>query len=363
MKSNLEALVEALNLAGADALFSQQPLHNGYLADFWEDGHERLLLLAVSRTGASHLICPALSVTQARRVGIENIASWTDSEDPYRLVRQLAEAWDLRTGVIFVDHEMPAGMLLHLQDALPTALFRTAEPVLSALMRTKQPGELAKMREAARIADETFESLPAVVVPGATEREIDAAIRHGMKRRGGVPTFCIVGIGPGGAEPHHLLGDATVRPGDVVLMDFGCEYARYQSDITRVVAVGEPEPEAKRVYEVVYAAHMAGLAAVRPGVTAGQVDAATRQVIEAAGYGPRFVHRTGHGIGMRGHEAPYIMAGSDVVLQPGDCFSIEPGVYLEGRFGVRLETIVTVTEDGCENLNAPISPTLPIWAG
>jgi Xaa-Pro aminopeptidase len=361
MNSNIKSVLSQLNLAGADALFSQQPLHNGYLADFWEDGHERLLLFAISRTGETQLICPALSVNQARRVGIEAIASWTDSEDPYALVRQLADRWDLRTGVILVDHEMPSGMLLRLQDALPTALFRTAEPLLSALMRKKQAHELEKMREAARIADETFESLPAVVVPGASEREIDAAIRAGMKRRGGEPTFCIVGIGPGGAEPHHLLGDAIVREGDVVLMDFGCAFARYQSDITRVIAIGEPDPEAKAVYEIVYAAHVAGLAAVRPGVTAGEVDAATRKVIDDAGYGPLFVHRTGHGIGMRGHEAPYIMAGSDVGLEEGDCFSIEPGVYLEGRFGIRLETIVTVTQDGCENLNAPISPTLPIW--
>jgi Xaa-Pro aminopeptidase len=172
--------------------------------------------------------------------------------------------------------------------------------------------------------------------------------------------FAIVATGANGAEPHHHTDESLIGGGDILIMDFGCQYHGYMSDITRTVAVGEPDAEAKHVYKVVYDAHMAARAVIRAGVTAGEIDAAARGVIESAGYGDYFVHRTGHGLGMRVHEEPYIMPGSDEVIEEGDCFSIEPGIYLPGRFGVRIENIVACTASGHKSFNAEPSAELTV---
>jgi Xaa-Pro aminopeptidase len=163
--------------------------------------------------------------------------------------------------------------------------------------------------------------------------------------------FGIVGSGPTGASPHHDAGDRVIQPGDAVVLDYGGRFGGYCSDMTRTVSVGEPPPEVKEVHAVVREAQEASFRSVRPGVPAQEIDRAARRVIEEAGYGDRFIHRTGHGIGLDEHETPYIVEGNDEPLEPGMCFSIEPGIYLEGRFGVRLEDIVTVTLDGARRLN------------
>ncbi|MBI3721857.1 MAG: M24 family metallopeptidase, partial [Fimbriimonas ginsengisoli] len=172
-----------------------------------------------------------------------------------------------------------------------------------------------------------------------------------MERLGGVPTFCLVGAGANGAEPHHETDATPIRDGDVVVLDYGCEVDGYQSDITRTVALGDPGEEAHRVYHVVYQAHLAGRRAIQPGVSGRDVDRDARKVIVEAGYGEWFVHRTGHGIGMRGHEEPYVAETNTEPLDVGNCVSVEPGVYLPGRFGVRIENIVTVEEGGERSLN------------
>jgi Xaa-Pro dipeptidase len=163
--------------------------------------------------------------------------------------------------------------------------------------------------------------------------------------------FTIVASGPNGASPHHHTGKRILEDGDVVVIDIGGRLDGYCSDITRVAFVGEPAPESVEVCKVVEAAVEAAMAAARPGAMAGDVDRAARSVIESAGYGAYFVHRTGHGLGISVHEPPWIMGGSEDVLRPGMVFSIEPGIYLPGRFGVRLEEIVFTTADGCERLS------------
>ncbi len=184
-----------------------------------------------------------------------------------------------------------------------------------------------------------------------TELEAAAIANEEMQSRGGRPTFCIVATGANSGEPHHSPDDTAIAAGDVVLLDFGCNHGGYESDITRVFCMGKPDAEAEQVYRIVFAAHHAARACIRPGVTCEEIDQAAREVIVAAGYGDQFVHRTGHGIGMQGHEDPYIVAGNTQPVAPGDCFSIEPGIYLAGQFGVRIENIVTVTEDGYSSLN------------
>jgi Xaa-Pro aminopeptidase len=318
------------------------------------------LTLAIRDTGEVKLICPALSETQARRSGIDQIVAWADGEDPVALFEKMATEWNLQSGILAVDAILPARMLLQIQEALPAALFRNGEDLISQLMSRKEEGELALMRKAGEIADETYIEVLPRIRAGMTERQVGRMLQDGMAERGGKPTFCIVAAGANGAEPHHLTDDSFLQVGDVVILDFGCDYGGYQSDITRTVAVGGASDEAKRVYDIVLRAHQAARAAIRPGVTGEQIDAAARRVIEEAGYGPKFFHRTGHGIGMNGHEQPNIVAGNTQPLEIGNCFSIEPGIYLEGRFGVRIENIVACSADGHESMNDEPSSELVV---
>jgi Xaa-Pro aminopeptidase len=179
-----------------------------------------------------------------------------------------------------------------------------------------------------------------------------------MKKRGGAPEFCIVAAGPNAAEPHHLSDETVIQEGDVLILDFGCDVAGYKSDITRTVCVGKAASQAKEVYALVYEAHMAARKAIVRGATGESVDRAARTVIEKGGYGDLFFHRTGHGIGTSVHEEPNIVTGNTRLLVPGNCFSIEPGVYIAGKFGVRIENIVAATADGHDSMNVDPSPTL-----
>jgi len=329
-----------------------------YLHGFAEHGHERFMTLAVKATSEIVLICPSLSKSQAERAGIGDVRSWSDGEDPIALFQELAQAWNLRSAIVAVDDELPAHLLLKMQEALPAALFKSGGEILASLMRTKDEQELGLMRKAARIADGAYQAALSALRAGTTEQDLQDVLNAEMRRLGGTPTFCIIAAGKNGAEPHHITDSTRISSGDVVVMDFGCSVEGYNSDITRVAACGKASEEAHRVYDVVYRAQEAGRVSIRPGTTCEEVDRAARQVIQDEGFGEFFVHRTGHGIGMNGHEEPYIVEGNEMALQPGYCFSVEPGVYLPGKFGVRIENIVTVAENGHESFNEEPSATL-----
>lgn len=356
----IAALAAALEKASVDAFFAWSPITMGYLHGLHESAHERFLALAISQKGEVRLIAPALTESQARRVGVEDVRPWKDGEDPLVHVRQLAKDWNLDSAIVAVDDEMPAKMLIEIQDVLPRTNFRPGGSIASSLMRRKSSEELDLLKRAGKIADDAWDAVLPTLKAGQTEVEVSKRLYAEMEARGGKPTFAIVATGPNGAEPHHLSDDTPLKEGDVVILDFGCSLGGYQSDITRTIAIGNASEEAKKVYEIVLQGHNAGRKAIRAGVTAGSVDAAARQVIDDAGYGEAFFHRLGHGIGQRGHEEPYIIGGSDVELLPGDCFSVEPGIYLEGRFGVRIENIVSATEDGHVSMNAEPAPSLLI---
>lgn len=344
---------------GIDAFFACSPVTMGYLMGYAEHGGERFLTAVINSDGRVRLICPALSENQARRVGFEDVASWRDGEDPLALLEKLADDWNLKTGILAVDDEMQAQMLLKMQATLPAALFKAGQEAVSRLMRNKDSQELDLLRNAGKIADDAWDATMPRIAAGMTELEVEAILLAEMKSRGGKPNFCIVAAGANGAEPHHLSDETALKEGDVVVLDFGCEVeGGYRSDITRTVSIGAARDDAKRVYEIVYQAQAAGRAAVRPGIEAQEVDRAARKVIDDAGYGNYFVHRTGHGIGIRGHEEPYMVEGNTDILGPGQCFSVEPGIYIPGSFGVRIENIVAVAADGHESLNREPSPVL-----
>lgn len=360
VSARIGRFAELLQAAGFDAFFAWSPVTMEYLHGYGEGAGERFLTLAIRSDGSVRMICPALSETQARRAGIEDVRPWRDGEDPVEHFRQLASDWNLRSAIVAVDDELPAQMLLRMQEALPAALFKTGSGVTSALMRVKEESELEAMRKAAKIADSALAAGLAALRPGATEAEVGDALTAEMRRLGGKPAFCIIAAGANGAEPHHLSDDTVIREGDVVVMDFGCTVDGYYSDITRMAAVGHASEEAKRIHDIVLAAHHAARAAIRPEVTAESIDSAARKVIEDAGFGEFFMHRLGHGIGMRGHEDPNMVAGNQHRLEVGNCFSVEPGIYLPGKFGVRLENIVTVTADGHESFNEEPAETLTV---
>ncbi len=358
-RNRLDKLAGKLAEEGYDAFFGTSPITMGYLRGYHESGHERFLTLAISAKGQVRLICPALSESQARRVGIEDVVTWRDGENPLAHLERLADDWNLKTGILTVDDDMPAQMLLKMQATLPAALFKPGQLVLSRLMRNKDEDELSLLRKAGKIADDAFDAVLPKIRAGMTELQLDRMLQDEMTRLGGKPAFCIVAAGTAGAEPHHVSDESVIKDGDVVVLDFGCTVeSGYMSDITRTVCVGGASDEAKKVYDVVYCAQAAGRAAIRSGVAAQEVDRAARKVIEGAGYGEFFVHRTGHGIGMRGHEEPYMVEGNTDLLEPGQTFSVEPGIYLPGRFGVRIENIVAATQDGHESMNREPSASL-----
>lgn len=217
----------------------------------------------------------------------------------------------------------------------------------------KSAAEIAALRTAGAQVDAIFQELLSWRWQGRSEGEVSEMIAAAMRQRGcEAVDFVIVGSGPNGASPHHGGSDRVIEHGDTVILDYGGPFAGgYFADITRTVVVGEASAEVRKVYDAVRAAQEAGVQAVRPGVPCQTVDATARAIITAAGYGPLFNHRLGHGIGLDGHEEPYIVTGNALVLAPGMTFSVEPGVYLPGRFGVRIEDIVACTADGVERLN------------
>ena len=276
------------------------------------------------------------------------IAGWRDSDDPYAISAAALSG----AGRVAVADRTWAAHVLELQRVLPDARFEPASPLIGRLRAVKGPDELAALRRAARGADETFRQICTMRFEGRREEEVAADLADLLVQNGhGHAEFTIVGSGPNAASPHHEPTGRTILPRDAVVLDFGGELGGYFSDTTRTVAVGEPPDGFERVYETVRRAQEAACEAVRPGVSCQDIDRAARSIIAEAGFGDRFIHRTGHGIGLEVHEPPYIIEGNGWLVEPGTTFSVEPGVYLEGSFGVRIEDIVAVTDDGVERLN------------
>ncbi|VTR75777.1 putative dipeptidase PepE [Cellulomonas hominis] len=312
---------------------------------------ERLTMLLLTGDREPTLLVPRLERPDAEgAVGAAaaTLADWPDGADPYAAASALLRP-DGRYGV---SDNAWALHLLHLQRALPGTSYDPLTGCLPMLRAVKDEDELVRMAAAAAAADATYEEIVHVPFAGRRETEVAGDLADLLRRYGHEQVdFTVVGSGPNGANPHHEAGDRVIRDGDCVVLDFGGLMAGYGSDTSRTVSVGEPTPEVRAVHDVVRRAQEAGVAAVRPGVACQEVDRAARAVITEAGYGEQFIHRTGHGIGVTTHEPPYMIEGEELPLVPGMCFSVEPGVYLAGRFGVRIEDIVTVTEDGGRRLN------------
>jgi len=290
---------------------------------------------------------PAAEASPAGRLDLE-LVPWRETDDPYRLITGRLGA----PGTVGVSDRMWALMLLRFRAELPAARMVLASAALRSLRIRKNAAEVAALREAGAAIDRVHARVAGWLRPGRTEREVGADIAEAIVAEGHARTdFVIVASGPNAASPHHELSDRVLRPGDVVVVDIGGTMpSGYCSDCTRTYAIGEPPAGFADYYAVLKDAQEAAYAAVKPGVSAESIDAAAREPITAAGFGPSFFHRTGHGIGLEPHEDPYIVAGNAEPLEPGMAFSVEPGIY-PGPHGARIEDIVVCTAAGAERVN------------
>jgi Xaa-Pro dipeptidase len=329
-----------------------------YLLGVAGASHERLTCLVLPADGDPVLVVPALERpgldgTPVFELGLE-IAEWTDEQDPYAVVATVLRRSGSPVTRAGVGDEMPAAHVLALRDAQPGCQQKLASTVLAQLRMRKDSVEIAALTVAGQAIDRVHARMGEWLRVGRTEAQVGADVAAAIVEEGHTSAaFVIVGSGPNGASPHHDVSARVLAPGDVVVVDIGGPTPEgYFSDCTRTYSLGEPaDADACAGYAVLQAAQDAAVAAVAPGVTAEQVDAAARVPISNAGFGERFIHRTGHGIGLDVHEQPYIVAGNDLVLEAGMAFSVEPGIYFRGQWGARIEDIVVVTESGVTRLN------------
>ena len=348
---------DATRVAGLDALLITPSPDLRYLLGVGGESHERLTCLVLPADGDPVLVVPALERpgldgTPALELGLE-IAEWADEADPYALVAAALR----RSGSVAraaVGDTMPAAHVLALRDALPACRQELASTVLAQLRMRKDSAEIAALTAAGQAIDRVHARMGEWLRVGRTEAQVGADMAAAIVAEGHTAAaFVIVGSGPNGASPHHDVSNRVLEPGDVVVVDIGGPTSEgYFSDCTRTYSLGEPAgADVAAGYSVLQAAQDAAVAAVAPGVTAEQVDAAARVPITDAGFGARFIHRTGHGIGLDVHEQPYIVAGNHLLLEAGMAFSVEPGIYLPGRWGARIEDIVVVSDSGVTRLN------------
>jgi len=322
-----------------------------YLTGFSPLADERPCYLFLDDRAGLFLV-PELNAHQSERHIRQPFVTYGDAEGPGKALAVVRGQFR-SPGRIAVGDTMRADALLLLQQIWPEASYLPASTVLAPLRMRKSAEEIEALRRAARSADAATEAAYAASRPGVTEAEVAYAAGEGFRRAGAAEvTFATVGSGPNSAFPHHHTGTRALRPGEPVLYDLGSRVDGYCSDITRMAFLGEPSPRYREIHRIVEEAVRAALDVIRPGTPIRDVDLAARGVIERAGYGPYFTHRTGHGIGLSGHEPPSITHTNGMPLEAGMAFSVEPGIYLMGEFGVRLEEIVIVTERGPKILSA-----------
>ena len=327
------------------------------------DTHERFSALVITPT-TRRIVVPAVDAA-ALRTGVAGasgveVVPWTDGEDALALA-----VGDLGSdATVAVSGEMPANHLLNLQARGLSTVNATA--VLRDVFMVKDTEEIAELRRAGTAIDEVHRQVPGLLRAGRTERGVAEDLEKLILAEHVVVDFIIVGSGPHGADPHHDFSDRVIEDGDIVVIDIGGTLdSGYHSDCTRTYIVGPVDAardDRAEAYRVLHEAQQAGLDAAKPGITAGELDKVVRDVIDAAGYGRFYTHRTGHGIGLSGHEEPFIIAGNDLPLTEGMAFSIEPGIYVPGDWGARIEDIVVMTADGCEPVNLTTHDLVPAGA-
>lgn len=343
--SRIARVIENMQSAGLEQIIISATPSVYYLTGRWIAPGERMSALYINHHGDVKLFANRL-FAQAPQDGLK-LMEYDDTDDPIRLL-----AAEIHQGDIGIDKLWPSHFTIRLMEAGHFTPKLGSQPVDDARM-CKDAEEIALMRESSRMNDRAIALAMDSIHEGMTELELESAYLQAVKAVGGSgasfsPITC---FGANCAEPHHDNNETRLKKGDSVILDVGLLHKRYCSDMTRSLFFGSADDEQKKVYEICKAANEAGRAAVRPGLPMCEFDRAARKVIEDAGYGQYFIHRTGHGIGLEVHEYPDNSSACTLIAKVGMCFSVEPGIYLPGRFGVRVEDLVCVTEDGCETLN------------
>ncbi|MGP5930128.1 M24 family metallopeptidase [Corynebacterium glyciniphilum] len=345
--ARLDAVGRLLDERGITAAILTPGPDLRFLLDSDIETHERFAALVITPS-SRRIVVPGVDAAVLRsgdagEAGVE-VVPWNDGEDPVKLLALPAGATVAVSGTMTADH------LLTIQSRGVQTL--NATTVLREVFMVKDDVEIAELTRAGHAIDAVHRRVPSLLRAGRTERDIAADLTTMILAEHVAVDFVIVGSGPHGADPHHSYSDRVLTEGDVVVVDIGGTLdSGYHSDCTRTYVLGAASDAQQSAYRVLRQAQDAGLTSARPGVTAAELDTVVRTIIEAAGYGDYFTHRTGHGIGVSGHEEPFIIAGNDTVLTEGMVFSIEPGIYVPGQWGARIEDIVVLTADGCEPLN------------
>jgi Xaa-Pro dipeptidase len=351
---------DSLRESKADFLFVCPGKNFEYLTGLPGQGSERLLAIIIDSEGRVSTVCPSFEASRMLESGLSGIHAWEEHEDPYKLCSALiSQAGTRRVERIALEGQTPFANYLRLKAHLPEIEFVDGGPLVQRLRMRKDPDEILLMRRACEITAKMLEEITARPLVGKTEKDIGAEITQ-IYRGHDVDGGALVQSGPNSAIPHGAPSDRKICECDALLIDTGCSVSGYCSDVTRTYVVGEMSGQFKDVYGIVARAQAAGIAAASPGTKCAQVDYAARKVIEDAGYGQFFTHRLGHGIGLEGHEEPYLVKGNDLPLEQSMTMTIEPGIYMEEHFGVRIEDVVAISEFGREVLSDMIPKDLTV---
>lgn len=353
-KTVMDRAVQVMKEKNIKALILSPSANMLYLTGFNTFPGERLLVNILVDTGQCIFVVPKLYESEVKeKAAYDELYSWDDTMDPADIIKKIAEKYGINSGSVAIEETMWFVAFDKINKALQNMSYVHAAEVMGELRQCKSEVEAVKMRKASQIADQALTNILKDIKAGLTETEVKDMLENEMRKLGasGASFPIIIGSGLHSALPHHSTGDRKLQEGDSVVIDFGCLYENYCSDTTRTVVIGKASEKYKGIYEILKKAQQLAIETVKPGVKACEVDYAARKHIADKGYGQYFIHRTGHGIGLEVHETPYITESSQLILKPGMVFSIEPGIYLEGEFGMRIEDLVMVTEDGVEVLN------------
>ena len=349
MVRDLEPIREGLRATDAGALWIHPGVDLRHLTGLAPLALERPAALVVLASGELRVLAPEMLAPELAAIDGADVIAWSDGDGPEAAIGRVLDG----IGRLLVGASLPTGVAFALKAARPGLELALDPGILARLRERKRPDELEHLRAAGRHADAAAAWIAGRDLGGLTERQLALELTTRFLREGADPyEHYIVATGAHGALPHHVTGDTPIDPAQPLLCDFGCTVEGYHSDITRTYLPPGADGEVREALEIVRAAHDAVIAGLEPGLPAGEADRLARDVIAAAGHGERFVHRTGHGVGLEIHEPPYLRPGNPEPLQAGHVFSVEPGIYVPGRFGVRFENLVHLGADGPELLNA-----------
>jgi Xaa-Pro aminopeptidase len=355
----VEKLQKIMRDNAIGALFLHPGVNTYYFTGMMKPSYERLLTIIIPESGDAIAVVPGFEVEAVRKsskISFRDIEGFKEDEDPCNLVSKTVQELGKTHSTVAIDGRMEYMFFHGIQKALPEAHFEDASTLLREMRLFKSTEEVQMMRKAAHIVCRGIKAAFESAAVGRTEMDLLGVLQNEIRKQGGAYSGGAIISGPISALPHGQTSEKKIKRGEIILADIGGLYQWYFGDVTRTTVLGKPTEKQKKIYSVVLEAQKTACKAVKPGIEAQELDRIARKIITDAGYGQYFTHRLGHGLGLEVHEGPFIVEGNSLQLQPGMVHSVEPGIYLEGEFGVRIEDDVAVTEEGGDNLSARAFP-------